>query len=346
MAFPPPTVGATTPAFAWTGSKLIVWGGIGLDTETSSCAPCGGGGIYDPKTDSWRALSSVGAPRARSWNAAVWTGTDFLTWGGLFFPPQVSAADQVGAMYNPEKDAWQKVSTAGQPAWRAHHVLAWTGREALVWGGANAENVRLCDGGRFDPAQNVWRSISLEGAAQGCIGSASVWTGEELLVWGGSNAGSASPELTSTGAAYNPDTDSWRPISNVGAPPLRSNPATVWTGQEMIVYSGNTEADVRAYDPASDHWRSLSAHGAPGFHAAGDAVWTGSEMLVWGAPDCEVGGRYDLASDTWKPFSSKGALRARSRQTLVWTGEALLIYGGAVGVDRTNDTTSGALYAP
>lgn len=347
MAFPPPMVGATTPAFAWTGSKLIVWGGMGLHTETGTCTPCGGGGIYDPQIDSWRALTSIGAPSARVWNAAVWTGKYFLTWGGLFLPYPVSATDQVGAMYDPERDVWQNVSTINQPAWRALHVLAWTGREVLVWGGSDAENVSLRDGGRFDTAQNVWRPMSLDGAPQGCTGTANVWTGQELLVWGGATSDATSPAITDTGAAYNPETDSWRPINHEGAPPARNNPAMVWTGQEMIVYGGSAEkVDIRAYDPASDRWRSLSVRGAPGFHAQGDAVWTGSEMLVWGARDCDVGGRYDLASDTWQSFSSLGASSPRSQHTLVWTGEALLIYGGAIGAHLTHDTNSGAIYTP
>ncbi|HKO53541.1 MAG TPA: hypothetical protein VJV79_37790 [Polyangiaceae bacterium] len=188
--------------------------------------------------------------------------------------------------------------------------------------------------------------MSLHGAPTGCLEPASVWTGHELLVWGGGTIDSSPDGVTNTGAAYNPETDTWRPISNQGAPSARHKPATVWTGEEMIVYGGNAGVDARAYNPATDRWRSLSLRGAPGVHTRGDAVWTGSEVIVWGNSNCGVGGRYDLASDTWKPFSSKGALTARTMQTLVWTGEAMIVYGGAVGTHLARDTNSGAMYVP
>ena len=347
MALPPPRVGAATSAFAWTGAELIVWGGFGLHTENGGCTPCSGGGVYDPKKNSWRAMRSGDAPTARDWTAGVWTAKHFVTWGGLSaFPHHMTAADQVGGMYDLAQDTWQGVSTSGQPAWRWQHILEWSGREVLVWGGTTPDTIPLCDGGRFDPAKNTWSAMSLHGAPTGCLEPASVWTGHELLVWGGGTIDSSPDGVTNTGAAYNPETDTWRPISNQGAPSARHKPATVWTGEEMIVYGGNAGVDARAYNPATDRWRSLSLRGAPGVHTRGDAVWTGSEVIVWGNSNCGVGGRYDLASDTWKPFSSKGALTARTMQTLVWTGEAMIVYGGAVGTHLARDTNSGAMYVP
>ena len=340
-------VGAIKPAYAWTGSRLIVWGGTGYHTETSSCVPCGGGGVYDPASNSWSAMTSVGSPTPRDWTAGVWTGKYFITWGGTpAFPHQPSAPDQTGGLYDLATDTWQDVPASGQPAWRWQHILEWTGREVLVWGGADEKNVPLCDGGRFDPMQNTWSAMSLHGAPAGCLEPASVWTGSELLVWGVGTADGSADGVTNTGAAYKPETDSWRPISNQGAPSARHRPATVWTGEEMIVYGGNAGVDARAYNPATDRWRTLSLKGAPGEHTRGDAVWTGSEMILWGSSNCDVGGRYDLASDTWKPFSSKGALSARSMQTLVWTGDAMIVYGGTVGTHLSRDTNSGAVYVP
>ena len=348
MALPPPNVGALEPAFAWTGTEAIVWGGIGLHSENGGCTPCNGGGAYDPKANSWRALSSVGAPTPRDWTTGVWTGTQLVTWGGLpKYPHHFTDADRVGGIYDVVHDEWKNVPTVGQPEWRWQHVLEWSGREVLVWGGADPEdNHPLCDGGRFDPIQNVWRSMSLDGAPAGCLEPARVWTGQELLVWGGGMGNPNAAKDANTGAAYDPEADSWRPISNVGAPSARFNPAAVWTGEEMIVYGGNAGVDARAYNPTTDRWRSLNLLGAPGLHTRGDAVWTGSEMILWGHSNCDVGGRYDLASDTWQPFSSKGALTARAYQSLIWTGDTMIVYGGTVGTHFTRDTNSGALYTP
>lgn len=346
MALPPANVGALQEAFAWTGNELLVWGGVGLHTENGGCVPCNGGGAYDPKNDAWRTLSPVDAPTARDWAASVWTGKYFVTWGGL---PRVihspTSEDSLGGMYDPTADAWKPLPKSEQPEWRWQHDLIWTGKFVVVWGGANSSNVHLCNGGRFDLEAATWIPMSLAGAPSGCLGPAAVWTGTELLVWGGELAGS-SEELTSSGAAYDPERDSWRPISAVGAPSARTRPAAVWTGREMLVYGGNAGVDARAYDPASDTWRSLSLVGAPGQHIRGDAVWTGTELLLWGSPGCDVGGRYDPATDSWRTFSSQGALSARSRQTLVWTGDEMLVYGGTVGAHFTEDTNSGARYSP
>ncbi|MBI3950985.1 MAG: hypothetical protein HY314_11085 [Acidobacteria bacterium] len=40
------------------------------------------GGRYNPATDTWTATSSSGAPNARSFHTAVWTGSEMIVWGG------------------------------------------------------------------------------------------------------------------------------------------------------------------------------------------------------------------------------------------------------------------------
>ena len=54
-----------------------------------------------------------------------------------------------------------------------------------------------------------------------------------MIVWGGYNNG----ELN-TGGRYNPDTDSWTATSTINAPTARLNHTAVWSGSEMIVWSG------------------------------------------------------------------------------------------------------------
>jgi len=40
------------------------------------------GGRYNPSTDSWTATSTTGAPAARDFHTAVWTGSQMIIWGG------------------------------------------------------------------------------------------------------------------------------------------------------------------------------------------------------------------------------------------------------------------------
>ena len=60
----------------WTGSEMIVWGGL------TTAAALNTGGRYDPATDSWTATSTTNAPEARYYHTAVWTGTGMIVWGG------------------------------------------------------------------------------------------------------------------------------------------------------------------------------------------------------------------------------------------------------------------------
>src|SRR5204863_7044898 len=60
----------------WTGSEMIVWGGVGSSGELNT------GGRYNPSTDSWTATNTANAPAARDFHTAVWTGSEMIVWGG------------------------------------------------------------------------------------------------------------------------------------------------------------------------------------------------------------------------------------------------------------------------
>jgi N-acetylneuraminic acid mutarotase len=57
----------------WTGTEMIVWGGLGFLND---------GGRYNPSTDSWVATTTTGAPAGRDFHTAVWTGSEMIVWGG------------------------------------------------------------------------------------------------------------------------------------------------------------------------------------------------------------------------------------------------------------------------
>src|SRR5205823_2070186 len=80
----------------WTGSEMIVWGGIGASNYLNT------GGRYNPSTDSWTATSTTGAPGARFVHTAVWTGSEMIVWGGYIG----GLALNTGSKYNPTTDTW------------------------------------------------------------------------------------------------------------------------------------------------------------------------------------------------------------------------------------------------
>jgi N-acetylneuraminic acid mutarotase len=64
----------------WTGSEMIVWGGLqGTNAGPTWFAT---GGKYNPEADTWTDTSTINAPGARSGDTAVWTDSEMIVWGG------------------------------------------------------------------------------------------------------------------------------------------------------------------------------------------------------------------------------------------------------------------------
>src|SRR5690349_264885 len=80
----------------WTGTEMLVWGGSG---ERGALWD---GARYDPRTDAWKAMSTVGAPSPRSGHVAFWAGREMLIWGGQRGARFLSD----GARYDPGADTW------------------------------------------------------------------------------------------------------------------------------------------------------------------------------------------------------------------------------------------------
>ena len=305
----------------WTGSEMIVWGGStynGWSTNT--------GGRYNPTTDGWTPISvGPGVPPEGSGDAAVWTGTEMIVWGG---------ESNVGGRYDPVQDSWTPTSTGpGVPSARSSPTAVWTGSEMIVWGGD-----LLNTGGRYDPATDAWSPTSVETAVpSGRRSHTAVWTGSEMIVWGGHDG----VDALNTGGRYDPASDTWTATSiSEGEPGERRGHTAIWTGTEMIVWGGGRtyypSNGGGRYDPATDSWVPTSTGvGAPEQRTSHTAVWTGAEMIVWGGENDDfefilnTGGRYDPSSDTWIPTSISTNVPAdRIGHSAVWTGAEMIVWGG------------------
>ncbi len=218
---PSPRSGHTA---VWTGSEMIIWGGIGL------LGPLNTGARYDPATDTWRPISTTSAPSPRSGHTAVWTGSEMIIWGGA---GSGGMRTNTGGRYDPRTDSWRPVSTSGAPSARSHHTAIWTGSVMIVWGGINNIDF-FATGGRYDPARDSWAAMSTANAPDGRSQHTAVWTGSEMLIWGGTNLNGAQ----SSGGRYDPRTNSWSSFTSSSAPSGRSGHTAVWTGSEMLIWGG------------------------------------------------------------------------------------------------------------
>jgi N-acetylneuraminic acid mutarotase len=252
------------------------------------------------------------------------------------------------------RNVWIGVSDAGAPEARAGHTAIWTGSEMIVWGGHNGNAITNNDGGRFDPTSNTWQTMSTVGAPQARWAHTAVWTGTEMLVWGG-HSGAFDFTTLNTGAKYDPQTDSWTPISGINAPAARMSFPSLWTGTELIVWGGfvltpDTGSDTGArYNPTTDTWTPMQTTNAPTPRGNHSAVWTGSEVVVWGGKNnnsyTDTGGVYDLASNTWSATTLTNAPAARAGHVAAWTGSEMIVYAG---IDSSPTTTfnAGGRYDP
>ncbi len=91
-----------TPATYWTGQKIITWGDMVGEHETSA------GEIYDPVTNSWSSFSSANAPRARTNFVSAFTGTELLVWGGMARFANEPFVFNDGGAYNLDTGVWTR----------------------------------------------------------------------------------------------------------------------------------------------------------------------------------------------------------------------------------------------
>jgi hypothetical protein len=158
---------------------MIIWGGVPYPTD---------GGCYNPAVNSWTAVTTNGAPVARGWPTAVWTGSQMIVWGGFNGTGYVND----GGCYNPAANSWPTVITAGAPPATGSQAAIWTGSEMIVWGGEyynGSSEVYLNSGGRYNPSANRWTAMTTNATPTGRYYPAAVWTGSEMIVWGGSVGG-------------------------------------------------------------------------------------------------------------------------------------------------------------
>jgi hypothetical protein len=137
----------------------------------------------DPCTDdTWTATTTTNAPSARSYNTAVWTGSEMIVWGG----GTASGTLNTGGRYDPRIDSWTATSTTNAPEARAYHTAVWTGSEMIVWGGWSGSSA-LNTGGRYNPATDSWTATSTTNAPAARFAHTAIWTGSEMIVRGRCN---------------------------------------------------------------------------------------------------------------------------------------------------------------
>ena len=290
----------------------------------------------------------------RGGSAVVWTGGELIVWGGGGFDWQdgTQSVFAGGAAYDRQSRSWRPLAPSPLTE-RGEATAVWTGREVLVWAGSSSG--LLTDGAAYDPAADTWRPMSESPLSPRTVGpTAAVWTGSELVVYGG-NTAVGKEEPAQDGAAYDPETNSWRLLAEDPIPDAAYH-HLLWTGTHVLLFAdlfideegrlleneGNPMR-VAAWDPATNRWDERPAPQTGFLNANLPAVWTGDRVLTVtpntydsqccphdGSPLPPAGGLYDPVSGDWQetPWSPIGLYPAAPT---VWTGTRALIADAAHG---------------
>jgi hypothetical protein len=303
--------------------------------------------MYDPKTDTWKAMSTTNAPAPRFLHGAVWTGSKMLVWGGF----GTANLESAGGLYDPATDSWSAMSTTNQPVLRSQPSAIWTGKKLVVWGGSIGATP-VATGGIYDPKTDTWEVVNQAGTPSPRVGHGAAWSGKLMMVWGGNNFS----DWLNSGALFDPEGASsgvWTTTTALmGSPPVREKQTLEFVDSVFVVWggwNGGPTVDTGGIlDPTKNKWITTTGVGAPTARTNHVGIAAGQHVLVWGgcrdalciAADLTAdGGQFvpDSKGGTWYPIDTQAALSARYSATAVYTGDGVVIWGGRLEPQiRTN----------
>ncbi len=317
---------------------------------------------------------------ARIGMASVWTGSEWLIWGGH---DTANRPLEDGASFDPTDARWSELPQAPLTG-RASPVSVWTGHAWIIYGGT--ADSALLDGAAFSSQTRSWKLLPPSPAVLHDTSNAPIegtWTGTEMVV------------VADTGAAaYNPSTNKWTVLPSVpGQSAFVTTGQAVWTGEQAIFLlapqqagappsgTSGTESSapggpvpvaprgafaLGAYSPRTNTW-SLLPPGGYGADIEPRLVWTGTMLLAidqWsatvaspsnnqatGSTSTGTSAAYDPATRRWSPLPklSPATGGGHGVTTPQWTGSSVLLWDGgptgsayspATDTDMTFSTSS------
>ncbi len=224
--------------FVWTGTELIVWGGINSAGTTFFNT----GARYDPVPNLWTTIPAPAGFAGRINFSIVWAGTKLIIWGGKSTVPRSMTTIH---------------PCNGSPSTYTFNY------DSII---------NYSDGRIFDPNTNVWTPMAASNAPGGRYGATAVWAEYQLVITGGAlskppetychNCGNIAfpsycpkfriiDSLLNTGAIFNPSANEWQAIPN--APKRFANAKSVWDVEQFIhIYMD--QDTIISYEPSAGDW--------------------------------------------------------------------------------------------
>jgi len=222
--------------------------------------------LYDPTNDTWQSISMTGAPSARVYTEACWTGSKMIVYGGQNGGFWLNDAKS----YDPATEVWTDLPANTATEAISNPKVACTASYLVVVSEYLAVRLNLDTGVWTDilPASN-YPLANGSGVVRGLtMGSRVVFQATELV--------------NQFGGIYDPVADTWTTIPKTGAPSGRIGAASVWTGSEILVWGGNSMVNGGSYNPTSGTWRQMQWSGGPIGSSEGASAWNGTSLIVLG----------------------------------------------------------------
>ncbi len=149
----------------WTGTEMFVWGG-GPDD----------GGRYDPKSDSWRSITTFGAPGSGSGYLSSWTGSEMSVW--------LPTSGEAASLYNPASDQWRRLPRMPSFYFGERPYSTWTGDSFIVVTDQLGES--SVGAAIYHLGSNSWTLVpdgEIPGIREGEYFAPPIWTGRGMLTF-------------------------------------------------------------------------------------------------------------------------------------------------------------------
>lgn len=289
--------------------------------------------VPTPTREIW---SVIPAPPFKTYSHPVWNGSELIIGASMNLTSRAVAA------YDPKAGSWRSLPdapfTAPVPA-----VAIGTN----VYAAGHGETDSSSAFGVFDSTAGTWRRLAKPPDTLGLSHAFADTVHAKVYFFGDIEGSTIEPFNESDAWSYDIATDTWTTLPRSGLA-NRDREAIVWTGSELIVWSGGNAHqggippydDGAVFDPAVGAWHPM-ADAPISARIGAAAVWTGDEMVVWGGPSCpepyiscnEVGygAAYDPATDSWRaiaepPFRSGPSPAIYWYPAAVWNGTEMVAF--------------------
>jgi N-acetylneuraminic acid mutarotase len=225
--------GASHLGVATLNGKIYAAGGFGIQAHGN---PLDQFLEYDPAADRWRALAPLSSPRG---------AVGLVAFGGMIHAIAGHSADKkaVGTheIFDPATGKW--TSAAPLPLARNHlgTIIVVDGKLHVFGGrttGNKVDSVAAHD--VYDPATDKWTAAAPLPAPRS-EGGVAYYHGL-ILYFGGDCNDPKAPAAFDDLQAYNPKTDSWKPLAK--APIGLHGPGTATVGDAVYFIGGNSGCDI------------------------------------------------------------------------------------------------------